>query len=187
MPDATPFWRAGHGAGSGRLHTETVPLDEARPAAPAVAAPPERTALGQFTAEGAKLAAKRKRARVGRIGRKGYESDPEFAPWERWGKGWASHRRGELATMHGGEISAAVGALVEDEGLCRARSRFAHMKYATTKDREWSKEARAESTEARQLAKDAWQLAALEAAGRPRRPLPPGQSPYEHLLAKGSP
>ena len=48
------------------------------------------------------------------------------------------------------------------------------MLYATaaklSKDRDWSREARAESTEARQLAKDAWQLAALEAAARPAPP-----------------
>ena len=182
------FWREGHGAGRGRMHTESIPFDEARPAAPAVAVAPERTALGQFTREGAKVAAQRKRARVGRVGRKGYEADAEFAPWERWGKAWASHRRGELAAMHGGQISAEVGAIVEDEGLCRARSRFAHMKYATTKDTTWSKEARAESTEARQLAKDAWQLAALEAAGRPEvDDLTARRLAFQRQLADGGP
>src|SRR5450432_2759574 len=165
------FWRGGHGAGRGRLHTESVPLDEALSATPAVAVVAERGDHGHFTGTGGKLAAKRKRARVGRVGRKEYEVDPEFAPWERWGKAWASHRRGELAQLHGGEISAEVGALVEDEGLCRARSRFGHMRFASTMDREWSREARAESTEARQLAKDAWQLAALEASARPRGPV----------------
>lgn len=169
MAPAIPFWREGHGAGSGRLHTESTPFDEARSATPAVADRPERGPDGRFLPGNA--AGLSKRARVGRVGRKGYEADPEFAPWERWGKAWASHRRGELAKLHGGEISAAVGAIVEDEGLCRARSRFAHMKYATTKDRDWSKEARAESTEARQLAKDAWQLAALECGERKDRGL----------------
>lgn len=156
----TTFWRAGHGSGTGRMHTESIPLDEARPAAPAITAPPQRNALGRFVVGNTE--ATKKRARVGRLGRKAYDADPEFLPYERWGKAWASHRRSELAHLHGGEISAAVGALVEDEGLCRARSRFAHMKYATTKDRDWSREARAESTEARQLAKDSWSLAALE-------------------------
>ena len=162
------FWRAGRGSAAGRTVTESTPGDELRPAAPAVAVLPERTPLGQFTPTGAALAARRKRARVGRVGRRSYETDPEFAPWERWGKAWASHRRGELAKCHGGEISAEVGALVEDEGLCRARSRFAHAQYAATKDREWAREARAESTEARQLAKDAWEIAAREGAVRPR-------------------
>ena len=165
MSAPPPFWHAGHGAGRGRLHTESTPLDEARPATPADPDRLDRGADGRFRP--GNRAGLAQRARVGRIGRRSYETDPEFAPWERWGRGWAAHRRGELATMHGGQISAAVGAIVEDEGLCRSRSRFAHMKFAMTKDRDWSKEARAESTEARQLAKDAWQLAALEAEGRP--------------------
>ncbi len=179
-----PFWRTGHGAGRDRLHTETTPLDEARAATPVTADRPERDTSGRFVR--GNTAARSKRARVGRLGRKAYETDPEFAPWERWGKAWASHRRGELAKLHGGEISAAVGAIVEDEGLCRSRSRFAHAKFAATKDREWSKEARAESTEARQLAKDAWQLSALECAGRPRRPADAQAELRRRILGEGT-
>ena len=161
------FWREGHGQGAGRLHTESVPLDEARAASPAPTDRQERDTLGRFVR--GNTAGLARRARVSRVGRRTYESDSEFAPYDKWGRGWSAYRRSELAKLHGGELSAAVGAVVEDEGLCRARSRFAHMKFATTKDREWSREARAESTEARQLAKDAWQLAALEAAARPKR------------------
>ena len=163
---AVGFWREGHGAGAGRMHTESIPFDEARSATPADTVRSQHGPDGRFLPKNTVALAKR--ARVGRIGHRDYESDEEFAPFDRWGKAFAAHRRGELAKLHGGELSAAVGAVVEDEGLCRARSRFAHMKFATTKDRDWSREARAESTEARQLAKDAWQLAALEAAARPK-------------------
>jgi hypothetical protein len=75
------WWREGHGQGAGRLHTETTPWDEARPATPVDADRPERDALGRF--QPGNTAGLAKRARVGRLGRRSYESDPEFASFER--------------------------------------------------------------------------------------------------------
>lgn len=104
--------------------------------------------------------------------------DPRYRPFARWGARYGAHRRQELAELHGGKISAGVGAMVESAALALAASRFVHLLAAETGDPELFKQAAGMASTARQDELAAWELAAREAAGRPR------PSPVDALFAK---
>lgn len=104
-------------------------------------------------------------------------SSPDFKPFKAWGRRYATHRRAELAKLHGGEISAGVGAIIESAALALAASRFAGAKGAELADVDLLKRAGDLSSLARQHELAAWELAAREAAARPK----PKRLPWEPI------
>jgi hypothetical protein len=77
-----------------------------------------------------------------------------------------------LAQLHGGSVSAGVGAIVESAAQTLAASRFVHLLAAETGDAELFKQAATLASTARQHELAAWELAAREAGARPRPALP---------------
>jgi hypothetical protein len=66
-----------------------------------------------------------KRVRPGVRGALALENlDPRFRLFARWGARYGSQRRRELAELHGGAMSAGVGAIVESAAQALAASRF---------------------------------------------------------------
>lgn len=159
--------RTGHGNGRGTPRVETLPADELPSALGSDAVRPDRDAQGRFVAGNG--AGKAKRIKPGPRGLVGIDkTSPEFRPFARWGARYGAHRRRELASAHGGEISAGVGAIVESAALAMAASRFISSKAAETGDPELFKQSSALASTARQHELAAWELAAREAHARPR-------------------
>jgi hypothetical protein len=100
------------------------------------------------------------------------KADPRYLAFARWGARYGAHRRRELAQLHGGLISAGVGAIVESAAHAMAASRFVQALAAENGDAELFKQAAALASTARQHELAAWELAAREAAGRPQAPVP---------------
>lgn len=151
--------------------SDSPPVDELRPATPADTDRSERTADGRF-AKGNRVA-KAKRLRAGPRGSlRALEAkgDPAHATAARWGRRWAAHRRGELARAHGGEISSDVGLMVEAAGELWGDALYWQAKGRETSNPELAKLAASLFAQARGMGRDAWQMAALEAAARPRGP-----------------
>jgi hypothetical protein len=157
--------RKGHGTGAGAPRIEVMPADELPPASPNPTAPSNRGPDGRFlrgnTAQRDKLV---------RPGVRGFTSalavHEDFAPFQRWGQRYASHRRTELATAHGGKLSAGVSALIESAGAQLAASRFVQAKASATGDADGFKRASALANDARQNELAAWELAAREGKAR---------------------
>jgi hypothetical protein len=93
----------------------------------------------------------------------------EFAPYAKWGRRYASHRRAELARAHGGELSAGASGLVESAGTQLAQSRYLAAKAASTGDAALMKTSSSLANDARQNELAAWELAARESAARPKQ------------------
>jgi hypothetical protein len=170
LSDEKSFVRTGHGAGSGTPHVEVSPPDELSPATPAITVRAERNTNGTFAA--GNTVARSKRCRVGNRGSTAVRTDPSYAPFERYGKRYASHRRSELALAHGGTISAGVGGLIETASVQLAQSRFLAAKAAETADGAMMKLSSGLANDARQNELAAWELAAREAKTR-------GLEPYD--------
>lgn len=144
-----------------------LPPDELPSATGSDSDRPQRTPDGRWALGNTE--ARRNRVRPGRSGLAGIDATlPEFKPFARWGGRYASHRRTELAQSHGGQVSAGVGAIIESAGLAMAASRFLHSRAAQTGDAELFKQAAALAQTARQHELAAWELAAREAAARPK-------------------
>lgn len=157
--------RAGHGAGSKHPHVEVV-ADELAAATPATTDRTERDTNGRFTR--GNTVARMARVRPGRLG--GIDdASPEFRSFQRWGRRYAAHRRNELALAHGGEISAGVGAMVESASLALAGSRYLAHLAAVDPLPATLKQSADLGALARQTELAAWELAAREAAARPKR------------------
>ena len=162
--------RSGHGNGSGVPRVEVLPVDELPSATGSIADRPDRDAGGRFVRGNA--AARAQRTRPGPRGLVGVDRcSPDFRPFARWGARYGSHRRRELAAAHGGSISAGVGAIVESAALAMAASRYLdHLaRLAAAVDApDLFRQAAALGQTARQHELAAWELAAREAAARPR-------------------
>jgi hypothetical protein len=155
----------------GPVHVEALRSDELPPATPATAVRSDRDASGRFVP--GNTAGVAKRMRPGLCGAMALDSvDPRYRAFARWGARYGAHRRRELAQLHGGSISAGVGAMVESAAQAMAASRFVQLLAAETADAELFKQAAALATTARQDELAAWELAAREAAARPRAPHP---------------
>ena len=149
-------------AGRSSVHVEVLPADELPAASGSIAVVAERTADGRFAKGNA--AARSQRVRPGLRGLVGVDQClPAFQPFARWGARYASHRRRELATAHGGTISAGVGAIIESAALAMAASRYLDNTARKTGDAEQFKQAAALGQTARQHELAAWELAAREA------------------------
>ncbi len=161
--------RSGHGKGRGMPRVEVMPPDELPPATPGAPARPDRDAQGRFVP--GNRSGQQKRIKPGPRGLVGIDkTSPEFRPFARWGARYGAHRRRELASAHGGEISAGVGAIVESAALAMAASRFLSSRAAETGDAELFKQSSALASTARQHELAAWELAAREAQARPKTP-----------------
>lgn len=166
--------RTGHGTGKGSPRVEVLPADELPPAMGSIAGHTGRNELGRFTAGNA--AGRAKRVRPGKLG--GVDtSDPRFRPFRNWARRYAGHRRAELAKAHGGSISAGVGAIIESASVALGDSRFVHMLASETGDVDLFKRAADLGALARQHELAAWELAAREAAVRPKSKALPWELP----------
>lgn len=154
--------RTGHGKGRGVPRIEVLPPDELPSATPSVSDRIERTPDGRFTA--GNTVARSKRLRV--VSALTAAANSDFAPFARWGKRYAAHRRSELAAAHGGSISAGVGALIESASMQLASSRYLAAKGAASGDAAMMKTSSALANDARQNELTAWELAAREAKVR---------------------
>jgi len=98
--------------------------------------------------------------------------DPAWIAAARWGRRYSAHRRAELARAHGGELSAGVGTIVESAAALLADARYWRAKAIAAGDPELSRLSAQLTAQARGCERDAWELAAREAAARPRRANP---------------
>ena len=159
--------RSGHGNGAGVPRIEVLPPDELPSATGSIAARAERTPDGRF-ARG-NTVGRQGRTRPGPRGLVGVDrTSPDYRPFARWGARYGAHRRRELASAHGGEISAGVGAIVESAALAMAASRYLQHRAGLSNDAELFRQASQLASTARQHELAAWELAAREAAARPR-------------------
>ena len=157
--------RNGHGNGAGSPRVEVLPPDELPAAKPGDPVRPQRDATGRFLPGNAAGAAKR--VKPGIRGALGLDkSDPRYRVFARWGARYGAYRRRELAQVHGGSISAGVGAIVESAAHAMAASRFVQALAAEKGDPELFKQAAALGSTARQHELAAWELASREAEAR---------------------
>lgn len=167
--------RRSHGTGRSSAETvvETLPVDELPSASPDVADRPQRGADGRFVA-GNRLA-QSKRIRGPNATALGLR-DEVVRAFVKWGRRLSSHRRAELARLHGGHLSAGVSAMVDDAALIRADARLLRQRALETGDNDLLKRAADMMLTASSLDSRAWEYAAKEAAARensagPRDPL----------------
>lgn len=158
--------RTGHGTGRGVPRIEVLPPDELPPATPAAPVLRDRGPDGRFVKGNA--AGRAQRAKGPGRTLTGIQADEAFRPFAAWGKRYAAYRRGELARLHGGEISAGVGALVESASLALAASRYLAARAAQSGDPDLFKRSSTLANDARQNELAAWELAAREAKSRAR-------------------
>ena len=174
--------RQGHGTGKGQPRIEVLPADELPPALPSIADRADRGPDGRFlrgnTAQRSKL------VRPGPRGHAALAVADDFAPFQRWGRRYAAHRRGELARAHGGTLSAGVSALIESAGEQLAASRYIHAKAAATGDATLFRQASQLANDARQNEHSAWELAAREASTHPALPRRGGQALLDQMKAE---
>lgn len=163
--------RKGHGTGAGVPRIEVLPPDELPPASPAHAEPPQRSADGRFLPGNRVGQAQRCRPSV--RGAAGLDrAAPEYRTFQRWGQRYAAHRRRELAQLHGGHVSAGVGAIVESAALAMAAARYLQERASRECSADLFRQASQLAATARQHELAAWELAAREAQSRPQEERP---------------
>jgi hypothetical protein len=170
---AAPFWRAAHGAAakSGAIVVnESLPADELPSATPPNTDRADRGPDGRFLPGNRTATAKRIRpGPQGALVALEARADPYWQAANRWSKQYSSHRRAELTSLHGGELSAGVSAMIESASHALGDARYLRAKAAETGDPEMLKTAASLAKDARQAERDAWALAAHEAAARPKK------------------
>lgn len=169
---ARTAWPTATGAARecGRLLQSTVcPADELPPATGSDPARTGRDAAGRFTAKNpwARLA-RSKAGPGGALARLDAQASPEWRAARTWGKRAAGHRIKEFTKLHGGDLSAGVCMLIVDGAELRADARYIAARARAENDPELSRIAASLLASARQCERDAWELAAREAAVRPR-------------------
>lgn len=160
----------GHARDLGRLtSSECPPADELRSATPVTSVKPGRDASGRFLPGNRAGAAKRfKAGKRGALFALERQGDDAARAALAFGRRYASHRRAELARLHGGELSAGVGSIIESAGELLSASRYWSARSIAEGNPDHARLAAQLAAGARQSERDAWQLAALEAAARPR-------------------
>lgn len=175
--------RTGHGNGKGRPHVEVVPPNElpvgvrapARPAA-------TRDGSGRFVpSDGTKALAReggKARAQSAQLGRLlGLdEVDPThpWAPYATLAREWRDSHMEQLAgTVAGGSVGAGVASIVSTAALQLAASRWLSDKGARESDPRLLLDASRLADSSRQNLIAAHELAAKEAASKPKAPLDP--------------
>jgi hypothetical protein len=177
----------GRAAELGRLTaSECPPVDELPPATPAPTVRKDRDANGRFLPGNA--VAQHSRAKAGPQGallKLDAQADPQWKAARQWARRGARHRIAEMAKLHGGEIGSEVCALIVDSWEMRGDARYLAAMARATGDTDLSRAAATLLASARQAARDAWQMAALEAVERGKRK--PGNPHAALLEAFGSP
>ncbi len=157
-------WRAGHGTGKGSPRIETV-ADELPFAKGSDTDRSDRGPDGRFLAGNRSAQAARIRPGV----RGGIDkADPAYRPFRNWARRYASHRRAELARLHGGEISAGVGAIIESAATTLGAARFFQVQGEESLNPDFLKRAADLSALARQHELAGFELAAREATAKPK-------------------
>lgn len=175
-------FRTAHGKARqlGRLTaSECPPVEELRPASPAPTVRKDRGPDGRFVRGNA--VARHSKARSGPQGallKLDAKADPQWKAARQWARRGARHRIAEMAKLHGGELGSEVCALIVDSWELRGDARYLAAKARATGDADLSRAAAALLASARQAARDAWQMAALENAHRPQ-----GMSQTDRVLA----
>jgi hypothetical protein len=170
--------RSAHGAarrGGRVVMVETLPADELPSANGPGPVRDDRDSAGRF--KPGNSMARQARARAGQQGELAKleaSADPSWKSADRWSRQWAAYRRGELARLHGGELSSEVCALVEDARQAMRDARWCASKGASLEGTDPA-ESRLLRGEARQLRIEArghrlaaWEIAAKEAHARPK-------------------
>ena len=167
---AASSWRTAHGKSKkhGRLvASEAVPADELRAATGSDTAGRDRDSQGRFRKGNRAAAAKRiKAGHGGALAKLRAKGDPHAIAAMKWGRRYGSHRRAELAQLHGGEISAGVGAMVESASSLLALARYWEARSVADGDPDLAKLAASLISQARGCERDAWELASREAEAR---------------------
>lgn len=164
--------RAAHGRAAqlGRLTaSECKPWDEQPPATPSPTARVDRDAAGRF--QPGNRAGQARRIRAGSRGALATlenKGDDAARAALSFGRRYAAHRRAELASSHGGELSAGVGAMVESAGELLASARYWSARSIAEANPDHARLAAQLIAGSRQAERDAWELASREATARPR-------------------
>jgi hypothetical protein len=166
-------WNTAHGraAECGRLvASECCPSDELADATPADAVRPQRGPDGRFL-PGNGLGAGRRHRPAGHspLAALAKQGDDAARAALAHGRRYATHRRQELSQAHGGAISAGVGAVVESAGEALAGARYWSARSMAEASADFARLAATLMAQHRQCERDAWELAAREAAARPKQ------------------
>jgi hypothetical protein len=103
--------------------------------------------------------------------------DPAWLAARRLGRQAAARRITEVARAHGGELSSGVCRLLRDAAELHADATYLRARAAADDNPDLLKTAAMLGNSARQGERDAWALATLEAASRPK-----GKPSWERLL-----
>ncbi|MBN2196779.1 MAG: hypothetical protein JW751_28495 [Polyangiaceae bacterium] len=162
--------RAAHGRARelGRLVvSECCPADELPSATPPGTVRPQRSPDGRFA--GGNTVARSSRVRSGPQGALAQLDAQSDAAWQaarRWARQACSRRITELGRLHGGELSSEVCALVVDSWELRGDARYIAARARAEGSADLARAAATLLASARQAQRDAWELAAREAAAR---------------------
>jgi hypothetical protein len=164
--------RTAHGRARdlGRLTVnECPPMDELRPGSGSDPADSGRDADGRFTPGNpwARLAKVRSGPR-GVLSTLEAKAAPEWRAARRWGRRAAQHRIREYQTAHGPNLSSGVCRLLAESAELGADASYLRARAASDNNPELLRIAAQLSSRAGQAERDAWALAVLEAASRPR-------------------
>lgn len=179
-----PKLRVAHGRARelGRLTaSECPPADELRPASPAPTVRKDRGTDGRFLP--GNTAGRDSKARSGPQGallKLDAKADPEWRAARNWARRGARHRITEMAKLHGGEVGSEVCALIVDSWEMRGDARYLAAQARAQGDSDLSRAAASLLASARQAARDAWQMASLEADARSKAN---PSAPHDALVA----
>ncbi len=182
--------RTGHGTGAGQPRVEVLPADELPAGVPAPARPaPARDGAGRFrpgpgTSEIARsgaLAARQSRELERLLGLWAPPAEHAYAAYTRLAREWRDEHMATLAaTVAGGEVGPGPASIVSTAALQMAASRWLFDRGAELGDARILADASRLGDASRQSLLAAHELAAREAAARPRvNPL------HEQILGAG--
>jgi hypothetical protein len=164
----TSSFRAAHGAQreAGRLTaSECPPTDELHPGIGSEPGPRTRQPNGRFAPGNDGYAAVQRGLPKGALLA---PKDPAWRAARRLGRQAATRRIVEVAQAHGGSLSSGVCRLLRDASDLHADAQYLRARAAADDNTDLLRTAAQLSAGARQAERDAWQLATLESASRPK-------------------
>lgn len=188
--------RSGHGNGRGVPRIEVLPVDELPAGLPEPARPPAtRDASGRFLPGPGTREIARKGAKAAQEARQlaqllGLWDPPEghpYAPYLRLAREWRDAHMGQLAsTVAGGEVGPGPASVVSSAALQLAASRYLSDLGAQLGDSKMLLDASRLSDSSRQNLLAAHELAAREAAARPKAHASPILAAIEAAAARSA-
>jgi hypothetical protein len=165
-------FRTAHGAAREKharlTASECPPMDELPTATMGDSARTDRDASGRFQPGNRVAAAKRVKAGPrGALEVLKRQGDEAARAADAAGKRYSSHRRAELTKLHG-ELSSGPSMMIETAGELWGAARYWGARSQAEGNPDYARLAAQLSAGARQAERDGWQLAALEAASRPK-------------------